>query len=751
MSPDRVAVVEAALDELLDGLSPRDELLDAQDPVTSATSLSAGAAINLFEDQIRSRVLDVVGRELKARGQGYYTISSAGHEDNATVGALTRPTDPCFLHYRSGGLYLARRRQLGDGDPLWDVLLSFCAAEDDPATGGRHKAWGSVRGWLPPQTSTIASHVPKAVGAAFAIGRSVQTGVQLPIPNDSIVVCSFGDASANHATALAGISSARWAQRRGAPTPLLLVCEDNGIGISVETPTGWIAQTFQNMPGLRYVRAEGEIDQVWTSVEEAVNLCRTLRAPVFLHLDVVRLWGHAGSDVEAAYRTAEEVTRSEERDPVRRTARRLVDTGAATPLQLQGIVRDTRSRVRELAPLAAARPKLSSKAAVASALARHEPDALELERSRTTDATARESIFTSGLPEDATRPTKRTMAALINATLKDEMLARPQMLVFGEDVARKGGVYYVTAGVLEAFGSARVFDTPLDETTILGVAQGTALMGFLPVPEIQYLAYLHNALDQLRGEACSTSFFSNGAFQNPMVVRIPGLAYQKGFGGHFHNDNSLGALRDVPGLLIAVPSRGHDAVRMLRGSLALARAEGRVVAFIEPIALYHERDLYEAGDELWLSDYPTPGDALFPGEVRVYEPHATDVLVVTYGNGVRMALQAAAQLRSHGIQLRVVDVRWISPLPVAAVREHAATCEGVLVVDECRSTGGGVADAILADLAEHGPRVAVATVKAEDSYLPLGPAADLMLVSTQDIIDRVQKLVADRGLVEPSS
>src|SRR5690606_40493041 len=111
------------------------------------------------------------------------------------------------------------------------------------------------------------------------------------------------------------------------------------------------------------------------------------------------------------------------------------------------------------------------------------------------------------------------------------------------------------------------------------------LFGLLPMPEIQYLAYVHNAVDQLRGEASSLQFFSANQFSNPMVVRIAGLAYQRGFGGHFHNDHSIGGLRDIPGLMIAVPSRGDDAVRMLRGCLATARACGRVVVFLEPIAL----------------------------------------------------------------------------------------------------------------------------------------------------------------------
>ena len=151
-----------------------------------------------------------------------------------------------------------------------------------------------------------------------------------------------------------------------------------------------------------------------------------------------------------------------------------------------------------------------------------------------------------------------------------------------------------------------MFNTLLDEQTILGIALGAGVSGLLPIPEIQYLAYLHNAEDQLRGEAASLSFFSNGQYRNPMVVRIAGLAYQKGFGGHFHNDNALGVLRDIPGLVIASPGHPSDAAPMLRTCAAAAAVDGTVCVFLEPIALYHTRDLHEAGDGVWTAPYAAP-------------------------------------------------------------------------------------------------------------------------------------------------
>ncbi len=741
MLHDRVAVTEAALDALLadgaiEATAPR---LAPDDPLTPTTTLTAGAAVALFTDQVTSRCLDIAGRRLKATGRGYYTIASAGHEDDAVVGALLRPTDPCFLHYRSGGFVAARARHAPTRDVVADTLASFRAAADDPASGGRHKVWGTPDTWVIPQTSTIASHLPKAVGAAFSIGRARRLGGALPVPEDSIVLCSFGDASANHATALSGINAARYARRRGNPVPIVFLCEDNGIGISVDTPSRWIADSFGHLPGLHYVHAAGSLDAIWDATAEAIDRCRTRRTPVFLHLDTVRLWGHAGSDVEHGYRDLAAIEAAEARDPLLRTARQLVISGAATAAQLRAIVAEVRDRVAAQVPAAGRRRQLADLDEVVAPLTPGD-DASGLAATRAAvaavvpDPAARRRVFGDTLPEDATTAGRRTLAAHLGAALHDELLRRPETLLFGQDVARKGGVYGVTRGLQTSFGQGRVFDTLLDETTILGVAQGAGLMGQLPIPEIQYLAYLHNALDQLRGEACSTSFFSDGRYRTPMVVRIAGLAYQKGFGGHFHNDDAIGALRDIPGLTIAVPSRGDDAVRMLRGCLALAATHGRVVVFLEPIALYHERDLYAPGDDAWLTDHPTLDEVCLPGEVGVWHEDATDVLLVTYGNGVRMSLRAARRLAAEGVACRVLDLRWIAPLPEEAVAEHARACGAVVVVDECRRTGGGIADAVVAGLAERDLPVPLRSVRAADSYVPLGPAADLVLVQEDDVV-----------------
>jgi 2-oxoisovalerate dehydrogenase E1 component len=342
--------------------------------------------------------------------------------------------------------------------------------------------------------------------------------------------------------------------------------------------------------------------------------------------------------------------------------------------------------------------------------------------------TARRPASTGG-PVTAGGPV--TLAQAVNLALGELLETYPGMCVFGEDVARKGGVYGVTKGLQRRFGPARVFDTLLDEQSILGVALGGGLTGLLPVPEIQYLAYLHNAEDQIRGEAATQQFFSAGQFRNPMVVRIAGYAYQKGFGGHFHNDNAVGALRDIPGLVIASPARPDDAAAMLRTCLAAAAVDGSVCVFLEPIALYHTRDLHEDGDGGWLAAYPGPGAHVPVGRARGYGD-GTDLTVVTFGNGLRMSLRVARRLAVRGIGVRVVDLRWLAPLPVDDVLREARASGRVLVVDETRRTGG-VSEGVVTALADAGYRGQITRVTSEDSFVPLGQAANTVLLDEPTI------------------
>ena len=203
--------------------------------------LSAEAAVTLWQAACLSRALDRQSRVMQRAGKGFYTIGSSGHEGMGAVALALRPTDMAFLHYRDAAFQIARASQVPGQNPTWDMLLSFASSAEDPISGGRHKVLGSKALNIPPQTSTIASHLPKAVGAAYAIGAARRYRPEhAELPDDAIVMCSFGDASANHSTAQGAFNAAGWTAWQAIPLPLLFVCEDNGIGISTKTPKGWI-------------------------------------------------------------------------------------------------------------------------------------------------------------------------------------------------------------------------------------------------------------------------------------------------------------------------------------------------------------------------------------------------------------------------------------------------------------------------------------------------------------------------------
>ncbi|MDT8856409.1 thiamine pyrophosphate-dependent enzyme [Paracoccaceae bacterium Fryx2] len=692
-----------------------------------AGPLTGPQAVGLFRAACLSRALDRTSRAMQKAGQGFYTIGSSGHEGMAAVAAALRPDDMAFLHYRDAAFQIARADQVPGQSILWDMLLSFAASSEDPISGGRHKVLGSRALMIPPQTSTIASHLPKAVGAAYAIGLARRRPPEHRLlADDGLVMCSFGDASANHSTAQGAFNTAGWTSYQSIPLPLLFVCEDNGIGISTRTPKGWIAANFSARPGLEYFACDGlDLYDTYRVAQEAAAYVRHRRKPAFLHIRTLRLYGHAGADVPTTYLPREEVEAEEANDPLLHFVRLLDQAGALAPEAALAVYADTCERVTRVAAEAVTRPRLRTAADVMASLI---PPPRPCAPTNGPSPETRAAAFGSDARQmDEPQP----MSRIINWALTDLMLTHGEIVLMGEDVGRKGGVYGVTQKLSARFGPDRMIDTLLDEQSILGLAIGLGQNGFLPMPEIQFLAYLHNAEDQIRGEAATLPFFSNGQFSNPMVLRIAGLGYQKGFGGHFHNDNSVAVLRDIPGLILAIPSNGADAAMMLRECVRLAREEQRLVVFLEPIALYPMRDLHAEKDGAWMCRYPAPDRSIPLGEVGV-TGDGTDLAIVSFANGHYLSQQALPKLEAHGVATRLIDLRWISPLPVASLLQALEGCRHVLIVDETRRSGG-VAEALMALLAET-TDVPVARLTAEDSFIATGPAYAATMPSAEGIL-----------------
>jgi len=422
-------------------------------------------------------------------------------------------------------------------------------------------------------------------------------------------------------------------------------------------------------------------------------------------------------------------------DPLLHSARILIENNCLSPDEIIRLYESIRSQVNHVFNAATLRPKLESAKDVMESITKNQS-------SRKTPKQpiqkARQDLFGK---EFKRMNQSHHMAKLINYTLSDLMLRYENTLVFGEDVAQKGGVYHVTADLYKQFGIRRVFNSPLDETSIIGFGMGFGHNGFVPIPEIQFLAYLHNAEDQLRGEAATLPFFSKGRFTNPMVLRVPGLAYQKGFGGHFHNDNSLTIFRDIPGLILAVPSNGADASKMLRTAVREAYENGRITVFVEPIALYMKKDLYKPKDGRWTFRYPEVEEEIPVGEFEEYGKGKA-LTIITYGNGLYLSLQAQKEIEKKlKKKIKIIDLRWLSDIDIQKLLKAIGTCENVLIVDECRRTGCH-GEGLFAQLVSQSNKpLNIKLHAAEDSFISIGVAATATLPSKESIIENALELV----------
>ncbi len=689
-----------------------------------AVGLDKDTFIDLFHSQVVSRHLDIIARQLREKNKAFYTIASSGHEGNAAIAKVFNKEDMAFLHYRSGAFMVQRAKKDPSIDFIYDQLLSVVSSSADPISGGRHKVFGSLPLFSPPQTSTIASHLPKALGCALSIStaKMLKAHSFTKLAQDSVVLCSFGDASVNHSTAQGAFNAAQWVMTTRHILPLVWICEDNCLGISVATPDHWIENTFSNRSGLLYIPCDGRnLADVYQAAKQAMFLARTKKQVAFLHMKTVRLLGHAGSDIEFQYRSQLAIEEAESDDPLLHSARDIVRAQWLTPNEVVQLYEQVRNQVQQSALRALQAPTLSSASEIMSYIIPKEKPEKALQ----------------GLPCPKHPTDLKNMAQCLNMALSDILAQYPQTVVFGEDVGKKGGVYRVTADLQKQYGQARVFDTILDEQTILGTALGFAHNGFIPIPEIQFLSYVHNAADQIRGEAATLSFFSQGQFTNPMVIRIPALAYQKGFGGHFHNDNAIAFLREIPGLVIACPSTPQDAANLLHSCVNLALQAQRVVVFLEPIALYMVKDLLEAGDNLALHPYPEISPIPL-GELGVEGDLDSDIAIVSYGNGMFLARQAASVLKTkHHISIKLIDLRWLAPMNVDGLLQALKGTNQVLIVDECRRTAS-ISEQLITTLVENlSPLPKLGRITAQDSFIPIGKAWEYILPSCAQIVDQI--------------
>jgi 2-oxoisovalerate dehydrogenase E1 component beta subunit len=277
----------------------------------------------------------------------------------------------------------------------------------------------------------------------------------------------------------------------------------------------------------------------------------------------------------------------------------------------------------------------------------------------------------------------QTFVQTVARTLMEEMRRDERVVVLGQDVGKRGGVFLATEGLFDAFGPDRVIDTPLSEAAIIGAAVGMAVHGLRPVAEVQFADYVYPGFDQLVSQAAKLRYRSGGAFHAPMVVRMPAGGGVKG--GHHHSQNPETHFVHTPGLQVVYPSTPLDA----RGTLRAAMRSEDPVVFMEP------KRLYRAVKE----DVPDDPDFVLEIGKGTLRREGDDVVLISYGASMAETVQAAVALAEQGISADVIDLRWLQPWDETLVLERVARTGRVVLVSEAPRTANMVSE-VAATIAE---------------------------------------------------
>ncbi len=683
-----------------------------------------GELLEDFKLALVSRALDDREISLQKQRRAFFHISGAGHE--ALLLALARHLRPgydwFFPYYRDRALVL------GLGLTPTEILLQAVGSAEDPASGGRQMPchWGAKDKNVVTQSSSTGSQCLPAVGCAEA-GRYIARHPGLPgcqAHSDEVTYVSLGEGATSEGEFWESLNTACTLR-----LPVLYVVADNGWAISVaasEQAPAPVAELVRGFPGLAVDRFDGR-DYFTARARGAAAIARVRAGtgPALVHATVTRPYSHSSSDDQTKYRLAEELAEEADNDPIRLFERDLVRGGVLTSEQAAAVRDEARRCVTDAArqAMAAARP---------------EPGSI------TEHVYVLPEIAEGPEPSEAESGEVVSFGEAIRRTLAEQMAADERILVFGQDVADgreatlgdvegKGGVFGTTAGLQRSFGADRCFNTPLAEANIVGRAVGQALRGLRPAPEIQFFDYIWPAMHQIKTEAATIRWRSNGAFTCPMVLRVPVGGYLGGGGAIWHSQCGESIFAHVPGLLVAFPSRAVDAAGLLRAAL---RGHDPVL-FLEHKHLL--RQAYSAGP------LPPSGYVVPFGRARRVR-RGDDLTVITYGATVERSRQAAAWLEDEGgHSIEVIDLRTLVPWDQEMVAESVGRTGKALVVHEDVVTCGfgaevasWIGEELFGDL--DGP---VRRVGAADTHVGYEPTLEAAtLPQTEDIARAARDLLA---------
>jgi 2-oxoisovalerate dehydrogenase E1 component len=705
--------------------------------------LTSDQLIKIYRLMYLSRKLDDREILLKRQQKIFFQISGAGHEAlMVAAGMLLRPSYDWFYPY-----YRDRALCLTLGMTPYEQLLEAVGAADDPNSGGRQMPshWGHKRLNIVSQSSPTGTQFLQAVGCAEA-GRyfhrypesAAQAGgdyrqfKDVAFHGDEVVYVSCGDGTTSEGEFWESLNSAS-----NLRLPVLFVIEDNEYAISVPvevgTAGGNISKLVRGFPNFHFAEVDGTDPLAsYAALKESIDYIRAGHGPAFVHGRVIRPYSHSLSDDEKLYRPESERKAEVERDPITRFQLFLVREGVLDEKGIDELEKDVDTEVQD-----------ASDRAVEAALPA--PDSYKLYVYSPDLDPASSAFETEAVhPAPSDKNPERTMADLINLCLKDEMKRDPRILVFGQDVADcsreeylkaqqvkgKGGVFKLTAGLQNEFGSDRVFNSPLAEANIVGRAVGMATRGLKPVAEIQFFDYIWPAMQQLRNELPLMRWRSNNAFTSPAVVRVAIGGYLTG-GSIYHSQCGESIFTHTPGMRVVFPSNALDANGLLRTAI---RCDDPVM-FLEHKRLYRET--------FGRAPYPGP-DYMVPfGKARIVRP-GHDLTMVTYGAVVPRALQAAQRIeRENGVSVELIDLRTLSPYDWEAIATSVAKTNRVIVAHEDMLSWGYGAEiaARIADELFDELDAPVKRVAAKDTFVAYQPILeDEILPQAEDLYRAMAEL-----------
>jgi 2-oxoisovalerate dehydrogenase E1 component len=681
--------------------------------------------LRAYRTMVLSRRIDDKEIQLKNQSLIFFQISGAGHEAVLVAAAMSlRPGYDWFYPY-----YRDRALCLTLGVTPLEMLLASVGAKDDPASGGRQMPshWGHKKLNIVSQSSPTGTQCLQAVGAADAtrIYERVTAieGREEQFHRDEIVYLSIGEGTTSEGEFWESLNLTCLGR-----LPIVYLIEDNGYAISVpveaQTAGGDISRLVSSFPGLFVQSIDGtDFLASHRALADAVAYVRARKGPALVHAKVIRPYSHSLSDDERLYKTPAERAAEAARDPILKFANLLKAENLVSEEELTAIAQDVDREVSEAVDEAIKSPKPAPESAT---LYLYSPD-----------VDPRSDAFATA-PEPEGKPD--TMVAAINRTLKDEMARNSRIVVFGEDVADasradalgsvpgKGGVFKVTHGLQRAYGSDRVFNSPLAEASIVGRATGLATRGLKPVAEIQFFDYIWPAMMQIRDELSMLRYRSNNAFSAPVVLRVATGGYLRG-GAPYHSQSGESIFAHCPGIRIAFPSTAQDAAGLLRTAI---RCDDPVL-FLEHKHLY--RQTYNKGE------YPGPNYMVPFGKASVRR-EGEDVVVITWGALVQRSLLAAQQAEKDGISAMVIDLRTIMPYDWEAIASAVCATNRVVIAHEDQLTcgfGAELAARIAGELFSHldAPVRRVAALDVPVAYYP--DLEEVILPQSADVLKAIRE------------